>query len=275
MKMAGIFRLNGYMMKLESTKKVTVRDVVIGGAAVAVCVPVVATGRADLLADAAGLLSLKPDLIEWRADAQTDLLSLDRHLETLASLSRVISPVPLIYTLRSAVEGGLQQMAQTTRKDLIVAAILSGLPDIVDIELSNEPAFIEEVLDAAVKADVRVILSFHDFEKTPDRKVILDRLMRSQALGADIAKAAVMPKNQKDLLTLLEVTLEAREKLEIPLITISMAELGLISRIAGGFFGSDVTFAAGKQVSAPGQISIGELRKAMSVIENRDRDIGC
>jgi 3-dehydroquinate dehydratase-1 len=46
-----------------------------------------------------------------------------------------------------------------------------------------------------------------------------------------------------------------------------MGSMGIISRIAGGFFGSDVTFAAGKVSSAPGQIRIEELRNIIRIME--------
>lgn len=76
-----------------------------------------------------------------------------------------------------------------------------------------------------------------------------------------------MPKGYQDVLTLLGATLKARSQaLDIPLITISMAQEGLVSRMAGGLFGSDITFALGQASSAPGQIPIGELRQAMGLL---------
>jgi 3-dehydroquinate dehydratase-1 len=46
----------------------------------------------------------------------------------------------------------------------------------------------------------------------------------------------------------------------------SMGPEGGLTRVAGGLFGSDLTFAIGKEASAPGQIPIGELRQAMTVL---------
>ena len=86
-------------------------------------------------------------------------------------------------------------------------------------------------------------------------------------MGAHIAKAAVMPNSQRDVLVLLNATLKARtEALQIPIITMSMGKLGIVTRIAGGLFGSDITFAAGKEASSPGQIPIGKLRAAMATL---------
>jgi 3-dehydroquinate dehydratase-1 len=53
---------------------------------------------------------------------------------------------------------------------------------------------------------------------------------------------------------------------DTPLITMSMGDLGMISRIAGGIFGSDLTFGSGGKTSAPGQIPMDELRAAMKIL---------
>jgi 3-dehydroquinate dehydratase-1 len=46
----------------------------------------------------------------------------------------------------------------------------------------------------------------------------------------------------------------------------SMGEQGAVTRLAGGLFGSDITFAVGKASSAPGQIPIAEMRAGMAVL---------
>ena len=85
--------------------------------------------------------------------------------------------------------------------------------------------------------------------------------------GADIAKVAVMPKNHNDVLTLLRASWAARkETVDCPIVTMSMGEEGVVSRLAGGLYGSDITFAVGMGISAPGQIPIAELRQGMAVL---------
>jgi len=44
----------------------------------------------------------------------------------------------------------------------------------------------------------------------------------------------------------------------------SMGPEGAVTRLAGGLFGSDITFAVGLQESAPGQIPIKELKRGMA-----------
>ncbi|HBT96405.1 MAG TPA: type I 3-dehydroquinate dehydratase, partial [Desulfobulbaceae bacterium] len=61
-------------------------------------------------------------------------------------------------------------------------------------------------------------------------------------------------------------TCRARRELDLPLVTIAMGRDGRLSRIAGGLFGSDITFAAGFGASAPGQITTHKLREAMKLL---------
>lgn len=254
-------------MRLQCEHKVDVMGRTIGAATPLICLPLVAKEKANLLRQAEELLTLAPDLIEWRIDAFDNVGAIDFSLQTLADLRATIESIPLIFTCRIDTEGGIQKISKETRLELIKASIRTGLPDIVDIELCNDTAFITAILETAERYGIKVILSFHDFEKTPEEVVIIDRLIRAQDMGAHIAKAAVMPNNHNDIIVLLNATLKARaEALQIPIVTMSMGKLGIVTRIVGGLFGSDITFAIGKISSSPGQIPIGELRKAMAII---------
>jgi 3-dehydroquinate dehydratase-1 len=110
-------------------------------------------------------------------------------------------------------------------------------------------------------------LSYHNFEYTPEKAELLDRLRIAESYGADVAKLAVMPKNEKDVLALLEVTKDAQDELKIPIITMSMGGIGAISRMLGWIYGSVVTFAVGEKSSAPGQIPIENLRKIIELVK--------
>ncbi len=92
------------------------------------------------------------------------------------------------------------------------------------------------------------------------------RLLEQQALGADIAKIAVMPESKQDVLTLLQVTERMSKASSIPIITMSMAADGLISRLVGEVFGSCLTFGSAVEASAPGQIPADELRIVLDII---------
>ena len=232
-----------------------------------ICLPLVAKDRSALLQQTAELVRLDPDVLEWRIDGYDQVEDLSDCLETLHALKAAMGSIPMIFTCRILREGGFKEISQETRLQLITTVIASGGVEIVDIEICNEPAFIEKVKKTAQSSDTKLILSYHNFDETPDEAFIFNKLVMAQEMGADIAKLAVMPKNYADVLTLLGATLKARtEAVKVPMVTMSMGPEGGVSRAAGGLFGSDLTFAAGKEASAPGQIPIADLRQVMSVL---------
>ena len=126
---------------------------------------------------------------------------------------------------------------------------------------------VKEVVEFAHSVNVKVVASNHDFDKTPSKGDIVSRLIKMQDLGADIPKIAVMPKCKLDVLELLEATTIMSEKYaNRPIITMSMAGQGVISRLCGEVFGSCLTFGAVNKASAPGQINIEELNKVLDII---------
>jgi len=256
----------GFFMRLSASKPVEVRGRVIGGPLPLICLPLAAPDLPGLLRQARTAAALAPDLVEWRADVfeELDLPALPR---ALAELRSAIGDLPLVFTCRRAEEGGFRAMDGRLRLEIILVAIASGRIDLLDTELAGGADFVAAVRNACRRAGVRLILSWHDFQHTPAAAVIVDRLARAEALGADIAKAAVMPVDGDDVFTLLQATRQARrEAVKIPLITMAMGPKGLVSRIVGAAYGADVTFAVGVQATAPGQIPIEKLREAWRVL---------
>lgn len=254
-------------MRLESPVKVIVRHAVVGGPRPLVCLPLVAGEQTDLLDQAGDLIQLKPDLLEWRVDAWNTLEDGPGIQAALSALRAVMGDLPLIFTCRLHTEGGFKEIARQVRLDVITAAVATGQVDIVDVEMCNPPDFLQAVSTAAHNSGTRIILSYHNFESTPDETVIVERLNQAQAMGADIAKIAVMPRDYRDVLTLLNATFSARTaRVQIPMVAISMGARGRLTRLAGGLFGSDITYAVGRDATAPGQIPITELKQAMEVV---------
>lgn len=88
--------------------------------------------------------------------------------------------------------------------------------------------------------------------------------------GADIPKIAVMPQKERDVLTLLSATLTYHEAGGTkPIVTMSMNDIGMVSRLAGELFGSALTFATVGRTSAPGQIPIDEARQSLTILHRQ------
>ena len=92
-------------------------------------------------------------------------------------------------------------------------------------------------------------------------------LEQMQQGGADVAKLAVMPQTPEDVVRLLKVTNDMKQKYPtLPVVTMSMGALGVVSRMAGEIFGSCITFGAVGEISAPGQIQANKLEDILEII---------
>ena len=85
-------------------------------------------------------------------------------------------------------------------------------------------------------------------------------------MGADVAKIAVMPQSREDVMTLMEATMEADHSLDIPVVTMSMGRMGVLSRLAGTLTGSAMTFASVGEASAPGQMGVNDLSTVLDLL---------
>mgnify|MGYP002225543819 CR=1 FL=1 len=113
----------------------------------------------------------------------------------------------------------------------------------------------------------RVIASHHDFDAIPDDRILRMLMEQMQQGGADVAKLAVMPQSADDVVRLLKLTNDMKQKYPtLPVVTMSMGALGVVSRMAGEIFGSCITFGAVGETSAPGQIAADKLEDILSVI---------
>jgi len=238
-----------------------------GGRLPAVCAPLVATTLPELQAQAQEVAAKKPDLIEWRVDFFRALADTDAVLAAAAALRAAADGIPLLFTRRSQREGGQPiALAEPAVVALYEAVCAAGAVDLVDFEMDNDPADLERVRAAARSAGIGLVLSFHDFQRTPTAQVLAARFAQAGELGADVAKLAVMPASMEDVHVLLGATLQASRTLEIPVISMAMGPLGAVSRLCGGAFGSALTFAVGAAASAPGQMPIEDVRTGLEVL---------
>ena len=248
-------------------KSVTVRDITIGVGMPKICVSLIGRTVQELREEAALLSELEIDIIEWRVDYFKEVDNNRRVLETLQMLRKTIGNIPLLFTFRTAKEGGEREIEEEEYFSLNKSVIETEFIDLLDIELFMGDDRIKQVINLAHTHHIAVILSNHDFEKTPAKEEILSRLQKAEQLGGDIPKIAVMPQSVKDVLTLLDATATMKEVAEDqPIVTMAMGGQGVVSRMAGEVFGSAITFAAAKKASAPGQIPIEELRTILNSI---------
>ncbi len=207
------------------------------------------------------------DILEIRLD----LLGI-KNLEIAAETIRTIKSetrLPVIVTNRSSIEGGKWEGEEAERIGLLTDLLsLKNGPEAVDIELSAGKEERDRVVKAAKIHGKSVIVSSHDFLKTPYFEEMKTTLKEAFLAGADIAKLAVMSHSMRNVLDLLKLTLDAREAGEA-VCTIAMGKTGKHTRVIAPFYGSVLTYASIESTmsAAPGQLPINEVKKIMELLE--------
>jgi 3-dehydroquinate dehydratase I len=171
------------------------------------------------------------------------------------------SGLPLIATNRMGAEGGAFQGSEEERAKLLIEA--SAYADFLDIELRAKSR--RWLVD---KLDLPVIISYHDFQGTPEPADLRSLVKEMADAGAFISKIAVTPRSLRDNLTLLHLLLEA----ETPLCIIAMGDLGRHLRAVAPIYGSALTYGYISSPTAPGQMSVSDLRHALDLLKPRPHD---
>ncbi|MFE8145861.1 type I 3-dehydroquinate dehydratase [Brenneria goodwinii] len=248
-------------------KTVTVKNLVIGEGAPKIIVSLMGKDVPAIKSEAQYYKDFDFDILEWRIDHFDDVENIESVTDAARQLRSIIHDKPILFTFRTAKEGGEKDISPDDYISLNQKIVDSGLVDMIDLELFTGDQWVSATIEHAHAKGVKVIMSNHDFHKTPPKEEIIKRLRKMQELGADIPKIALMPQSKNDVVTLLAATLEMYEKhADRPIITMSMAKPGIISRLSGEVFGSAATFGALKKASAPGQIGIQDLRSVLNIL---------
>lgn len=182
-------------------------------------------------------------------------------------LRKTMPKKPLLFTFRSAKKGSKQAISTKAYIALNRAAINSSLVNIINLKLFTSNNQVKKTVAYAHAHNVKVVMSNHDFHKTPKAKKIIARLRKMQSFNANIPKIALMPQSTSNVLTLLAATLKMQKQYaNRPIITMSIAKTGVISRLASKVFKSAATFSAVKKASAPKQISVTNLRTVLTIL---------
>jgi 3-dehydroquinate dehydratase-1 len=246
---------------------VKVKNIVLGDGIPKICVPIVSKTKEEIIAEALSFKDIHVDVVEWRVDWFEQVFDIEKVKDVLKDLVPALNNIPLLFTFRTSKEGGEKAIEPRVYAELNKSVAATGLVDLVDVEAFTGDDIVKEIIEGVHAYGVKVVASNHDFGKTPSKDDIIYRLRKMQDLGADIPKIAVMPKSKLDVLELLEATVIMSEKYaDRPIITMSMAGTGVVSRLTGEVFGSALTFGAAKKASAPGQIGVEDLYGVLQLL---------
>lgn len=186
------------------------------------------------------------DLIEIRVDC------LEKEREAIIRYIKKIRDnivLPSIGTLRET------EFNKQDRLEMFKAVI--PLVDAIDIEIDSD--IVTDVIACA--SEKTIIISEHNYNKTPDIADLDSIVQTAKRLGADIVKIAAIANNRDDILRLLHFTETCQENL----VSISMGEVGKVTRVIAPLFGSLFTYCFIGHEVASGQLSLEKMVEELTL----------
>lgn len=224
-----------------------------------IAIPILQEKEEDIINTAQDFVKKGADLLELRIDGIANVNS-DMVKNIIDSIN-----FPVIATNRSKKEGGFFLGSEKERINILKSCCDLKTVEYIDIELQTDPCLRDFLIHKCREANIKTIISFHDFEKTPSVDYLLKIVNEEKELG-DVAKIAVMPRNLEDTINVLAIMSHCDDT-----IAISMGEIGSYTRVMASKFNAPFTFATGGDVTAPGQIDI-ETMKLLINMDLMDHD---
>jgi 3-dehydroquinate dehydratase-1 len=171
-------------------------------------------------------------------------------------------PSPKIATVRDPNEGGADGIPEDTRLELYQRWL--PLCDLLDVELRSLNRF-SGLVQQAESAGKGVIISFHDFEKTPSLEELQEKLDGCRLKKSQIFKVATKVARWSDVETLIQLL---QRNPESRIAAMGMGEFGKLSRLVLARLGSCLAYGSLGEAVAPGQWPVAELARLLSEMTN-------
>lgn len=207
-----------------------------------VCGSIIQKNKQDILDIVENMDYDNIDYVELRVDTIDNINSKLAH-DIIIDMKK-ICPKPIILTNRTSKEGGHFKGTEEERIKILVDN--APYVHITDVELSTDKHMRSEVINAAKST----IISYHNFEETPDIKILENIINEAYTIG-DIPKIALKPHTLEDTYIIVKLMMKYEN-----LIAISMDEIGSYTRIIGPIIGAPITYASIDEKSAPGQLDV-------------------
>ncbi len=158
---------------------------------------------------------------------------------------------PVIVTLRDASEGGNWKQGDEGRPKIFEEALkhLSA----VDVEFKS--GIVESVYNVAKDLEKALIVSYHDFVRTPPEAELLS-VVSAASRFASVVKISAIVRDSSDIATL-KALLESSG--DVPLCVMGMGSVGTHTRAVFPTLGSCLTYGYLDTPSAPGQLPAEKL----------------
>jgi 3-dehydroquinate dehydratase I len=222
-----------------------------------ICVSIAASDLEQLKIQIKQAFNFGADYVEIRFD----FLNLS-DLEEALSIANAVNK-KAVYTLRSPEQGG-QFKGNTFERITWLEKLSSSKPMLLDVELYTIKCN-NNLADYLKENNTSVLISWHDFEKTPSNAQLTDLLyeMRKYSQNVKVVTTAQKTEDSLGLLELYENTLG------VNLIAFAMGEAGVLSRLLCVIIGNaPFTYASLEKAIAPGQLTIKQMRKLYDRIDS-------
>lgn len=168
-------------------------------------------------------------------------------VDVLRQFLRKHSDAAVLATCRHAQHHGHFKGSIDQQLAILSDAAAAGAT-VVDVEIESAECAKAAVVGLRKRAPL--LISFHDFDRTPALAQVLRRLEKIKADAYKIVTTAVKLSDNTRLIEF------ARAKHEVPIIALAMSEIGTLTRILSPSFGSPFTYAAPGcgGGTAPGQV---------------------
>jgi len=148
------------------------------------------------------------------------------------------------------------KIEEKTRISYLLKSIEYGA-HYIDIEIETEEEIIKQIIDRAKNFDTKIILSYHNYDKTPSLKNLYEIIEICRNYGVDFIKIATLINTVQDSITHMEIL-----KKEKNIIAVGMGKMGKITRLMSLFMGSPFTYASlsDEEKTADGQLDYKKMR---------------
>lgn len=201
------------------------------------------------------------ELFEIRADYLMDISF--ENLEKIIAALRELTDAKIILTLRTKREGGnYSGLDYATR----VHSFLDLTMDYIDLEINEltDQSMKDMIIHAKAK-NTSIILSVHHMNRGVPSGIFQYYIDKAKKYDADIVKIVDMPQSRAESISKLIQSGEYSKKNERPeLLSISMGELGVISRYITNIYKPTYNFINVSDKINVGQFRLNEMAEALS-----------
>lgn len=253
-------------------KNIQLKNVVLDAGKPKIAVSLAGKNIEEIMEECNKISELSFDIIEWRADYYLskyknigkELEKKEFYLEILKTLDYIdysFSDKPIIFTLRSKNQGGQIEINSEDRNGIYDLIINSNMVEAIDIEVINYPttqdikADIKYIKDAGIK----VITSYHKLSGMLVDGEAIKIAEKMNELGSDILKICAKAETKEDAKFFLKELIMINNRDIGPMIMLALGENGRVTRVAGGKYGSSITFAYVGTPTAEGQMDVKSL----------------